>query len=158
MENQKLVFGVNPTRLPPDKADNVSRILLSEQSRAVRSNKPYRGQFFRKNGGWIALKIRNTWHRAQIFGEILTQDKDFERFNNFSILDIDLGNGMISRFLAKLDEQYCWELFNHTFSDAWLNDMTTRLTDQSHWSNILDELQIIHESNPQYADLFKAIK
>ena len=81
MDNEKIIFGVKPSRLPPDKADNVSKILLSEQARAVKSNRPFRGDFFRRNGGWIVLKINDEWHRAKIFGEILTQHKDYKKFN-----------------------------------------------------------------------------
>ena len=157
MDNEQ-VFGVVPNKLPPDRLDRVSKILLSEQSRAVKSNQPYRGRFFRKNGGWLALKIRGTWHRAQIYGEVHSQDEDFARFNNFSVLDVDLGNGSISRFLTKLDEARCWELFSHTFSLDWLNDMATRLDDPNHWSNVCDELEMIHESNPEHSDLFETIR
>ena len=157
---EKKLFGVVPTRLPPENIDKVNQSLLLEQKKAVENNEPFRGDYFRRNRGWITLKKDGNWYRAKIEGEVLTDHQEWEKFNNFSILNVDQNNGSSLRFLAKLDSGCAWELFTHTVSDSWLNDFDTRLTQQGHWSNSdkYKELEIYRETDPQFAGLFESLK
>ena len=152
---EKKLFDVVPTRLSPENIDKVSQSLLLEQQKAVENNKPFRGDYFRRNRGWITLKNDGNWYRAKIGGEILTDHEEWKKFNHFSILDVDQNNGTSLRFLAKLDSGCAWELFTHTVSDSWLNDFDTRLSQQGHWSNSNEykELEIYRETEPQFAGL-----
>ena len=85
----------------------------------------------------------------------MTDHQEWEKFNNFSILNVDQNNGSSLRFLAKLDSGCAWELFTHTVSYSWLNDFDTRLSQQGHWSNSNEykELEIYRETEPQFAGL-----
>ena len=82
---KKLLFGVEPTRLQPDRIDQVNRVFLLEQKKCVENNVPFRGNYFQRNRGWVAFKNDGEWYRGKIEGEVLTDHPDWTKFNNFSI-------------------------------------------------------------------------
>ena len=153
---EKKLFNVPPIRLSPETIDKVTQDYLLEQQKAVDENRPFRHSF-RRDRGWVTFKNDGAWYRAKIGGEIITENDTWKKFLHFSILDVVQNDGTSSRFLAKLDDGYSWEVFAHTVCDDWLNDFNTRLGQQKHWSNEFKDLEIFPETEPQLVVLFESI-